>query len=301
MLDVILGGTGGMMPLPKRFLTTLYVELEGAAFLIDCGEGTQIALKKTDCHLSSIDLLMITHFHADHIAGLPGLLLSLANSGKTSKLTIFGPRGLRRIVESLTVICRDLPFKLEINELDTKDPAEFKWNNFTINALPLRHKIACFGYFAEFKRKPIFNPKKAEALGVPLKFYRVLHSGESVTLENGETITTQMVTDGKRDSVKISYVTDTLPFSAIADFAYGSDLFICEGMYADDEMKSKMQDKHHMLFSDAAKLAKEAEVKELWLTHFSPALVNPKENILEIKKIFENTVIPYDGYSKTLL
>jgi ribonuclease Z len=313
MLDVILAGTGGMMPLPKRFLTTLFVELEGRAILIDCGEGTQVALKRVDCKLSRIKMLLITHFHADHISGLPGLLLSLGNAGKTDSLIIAGPRGLRRIVESLTVICPGLPFSLDIREIDTREPSSFEWidsepeyahantPHFTITALPMRHRIPCLGYFLELKRPPVFNPEKAKSLDIPLKYYRVLHSGESVTLDDGRVITTEMVTDGSRKPVKISYCTDSAPFASIADFAYESDLFICEGMYADDSMRDKMEDKRHMLFSDAAKLAKQANVKELWLTHFSPAEINPKAGLVNVRKIFENTVIPNDGHHKELI
>jgi ribonuclease Z len=301
LLDVTLAGTGGMMPLPKRFLTSLFVQLEGSAFLIDCGEGTQVALKRAECKLSAIDLLLITHFHADHISGLPGLLLSLANAGKNTPLTIAGPRGLSRIAEGLMRICPGLPFAVSLRELDTKNPEEISFGAWLINSLPLRHRVPCLGYFAEFRRKPVFNPEKAKALDVPLAFYRKLHSGEAVTLDDGREITTEMVTDGKRKTVKISYCTDTLPFDMIADFAYGSDLFVCEGMYGDDEMADKMEDKHHMLFSDAAKLAAKAEVRELWLTHFSPALVRPKDEIGAAKRYFENVIVPGDGYSKTVI
>jgi ribonuclease Z len=290
-----------MMPLPKRFLTSLFVQLEGSAFLIDCGEGTQVALKRAACKISAIDLLLITHFHADHISGLPGLLLSLANAGKTEPLTVIGPRGLSRIAEGLMRICPGLPFSVNLRELDTKNPEEITFGHWIINALPLRHRVPCLGYFAEFRRKPVFNPEKAKELGVPLAFYRVLHSGEAVTLDDGRIITTEMVTDGKRKSAKISYCTDTLPFDSIADFAYGSDLFVCEGMYGDDTMADKMEDKHHMLFSDAARLAAKAEVSELWLTHFSPALLRPKDEIGAAKKYFENVIVPTDGYTKTII
>jgi ribonuclease Z len=117
MLDVCLPGTGGVIPLKNRYLTCCWVEYEGSAVLIDCGEGTQIALQNTTCKLSHLDVLLFTHFHADHIAGLPGLLLSLGNHGKTSPLTIIGPVGLGQVVSCLTVIAPVLPYPVKLYEI----------------------------------------------------------------------------------------------------------------------------------------------------------------------------------------
>jgi ribonuclease BN (tRNA processing enzyme) len=120
MVDVCLPGTGGMIPLRNRWLTCCLIEYQGTVILIDCGEGTQIALKEAGCKLSRLDILLVTHFHADHIAGLPGLLLSLGNNGKTTPLTITGPAGLRKVVSALTVIAPVLPFPLIFDELKNK-------------------------------------------------------------------------------------------------------------------------------------------------------------------------------------
>ncbi len=294
MTEVCLPGTGGMVPLPDRWLTCCWIEQQGCAVLIDCGEGTQIALKEADCRLSRLDTLLITHFHADHIAGLPGLLLTLGNSGKTSPLTIIGPEGLNSIVTSLTCIAPALPFPLEILEKDSSHGGEWHINNIKISWLPLNHRIPCFGYSVLYSRKPIFNPQKAAVLGIPKTLYKTLHDGNSV-MYNGQLIKPETVLDGQRAPIKICYSTDTLPIEALVEFASGADLLISEGMYGKEEMRRKMTDKMHMLFSDSAKIAKQADVGLLWLTHFSPALTNPDEQLDSARQIFGNTVVAYDG------
>jgi ribonuclease Z len=293
-----------MMPLKNRWLTSCYIEYMGKAILIDCGEGTQIALAEAECKMSRIDLLLITHFHADHISGLAGFLLSLGNCSRTEPLTIYAPTGAKNIIEKLTCICGALPFKLDIHELPTNATTTFTATTIDsmleVTALPVRHRVQCLGYSFNFKRKPVFNPDKAKALSIPVKLWSTLHKGESITLEDGTTVTTDMVTDGDRKNLKVTYVTDTLPFDDIASLAYQSDLFICEGMYGDESQKASMNDKHHMLMQDACYLAKIADVKTLWLTHYSPAMLNPQDYTKQLLEIFPNTVVSKDGIKTTL-
>jgi ribonuclease Z len=289
-----------MIPLPNRWLTCCWVEYQGAAVLIDCGEGTQIAIKKAGLKPSRLELLLITHFHADHIAGLPGLLLTLANCARTEPLTIAGPPGLRRIVSALTIIAPRLPYELEIIELDRQNPQTIEKAGLTITALSLRHGMTCLGYRIELFRLPVFNPQKAAALEIPVRMYKVLHAGESVTLEDGRTITPQQVLDGARKSISVCYMTDTLFFPAMADFAHGVDLLIAEGMYYDEEMRDKIEEKNHMLFSDSAKLAAKAGAKRLWLTHYSPALERPWDGAKTAQRIFSQAVAAKDGECLTI-
>ena len=300
MVDVCLPGTGGMLPLVRRYLTCCWVEVMGKAVLIDCGEGTQMALSAADCHVNRMECLLVTHFHADHISGLPGLMLTLGNHGKTTPLVIAGPAGIGRVVNSLLIIARQLPFEIIIKELNQKECETFEIAGLEINTLPLRHKVPCLGYSVTYHRKPVFNPEKAAALNIPVTYYKYLHAGDSVEID-GKTYTPDMVLDGERKPIKITYCTDTRPFDGMADFAAGSDLFICEGMYCDDEMRDKMDEKHHMLFSDAAEIAKKAKVPELWLTHYSPALIRPSDYKDEVCRLFENTVISTDGMKKTIV
>ena len=174
MIDVCLAGTGGMLPLPERWLTCFWIEYNGKACLIDCGEGTQITLAKNGCKLSRLDSIFITHVHADHISGLAGLLLSLGNCGKTGALKIYGHTGITNIIEKLCCICPVLPFELEIHELSSKNISEFKWNDIDVKSMPLRHGIECLGYSFTLNRKAVFNPQKAKSLGIDLKYWKIL-------------------------------------------------------------------------------------------------------------------------------
>lgn len=304
MVDVCLIGTGGMIPLKNRWLTSCYIECNGKAILIDCGEGTQIAMAEADLKMSRIEILLITHFHADHISGLSGFLLSLGNCSRTEPLTIYAPTGATDIINQLTCICGGLPFKLDIHEISMNKTTTFDApqvdSMLEITALPVRHKVNCLGYSFNFKRKPVFNPEKAKSLNVPVKFWKSLHRGETITLDDGSTVTTEMVTDGTRKNIKITYVTDTLPFDDIADLAFRSNLFICEGMYGDETQKQSMNEKHHMLMQDACYLSSLAEVEKLWLTHYSPAMQNPEEYKKDLSKMFENVVISKDGQKISL-
>lgn len=299
MVEVCLPGTGGVLPLENRWTASCWVEFQGTAVLIDCGEGTQIALKKADCRLSRLSLLLITHFHADHIAGLPGLLLTLGNYGKKTPLTIAGPVGLEQIVTSLMAIAPNLPYPVVLNELD-EEAQDFELFGIHFASMYLQHGVPCLGYRMTFKRKPIFNPNKAKELGVPLYHYKTLHAGQSVILDNGSRIVPSMVLDGERSPISICYCTDTQSVEEISRFAHDADLFICEGMYGENAQSEKMWKKGHMVFSNSAGLAKSAEVKQLWLTHFSPAMKYPEQYLDAARCIFRHTEVGYDGIRTTL-
>lgn len=299
MIDVCLAGTGGMLPLPERWLTCLWIEYNGKSALIDCGEGTQIALAESGCKLSRLDALFITHIHADHISGLAGLLLSLGNYGKTDKLKIYGHKGIGGIIKSLCCICPVLPFEVEVIELSCTNISEFKWNDIDVKSLPMKHRIECLGYSFTLNRKPVFNPQKAKDLGIDLKYWKTLHEGKSIILD-GKKIVSDMVTDEKRKPIKITYMTDSVYFDEMVDFAKNSDLLVSEGMYGDDEYIEKMREKGHMVFSQSAGIAKKSGSERLWLTHYSPALVNPTDYAESVRELFPNTVVSRDGERMTL-
>lgn len=298
MLDICLLGTSGMMPLPRRFLTALMCRYNGSSVLIDCGEGTQVAIKSKGWTFKPIDVICITHFHADHISGLPGLLLTMGNADRTEPLTIIGPRGLERVVNSLRVVAPELPFEIKFIELGDKDHY-ITMNGYNIHAFKVNHNVLCYGYSLSIDRAGKFKADRAKELEIPLQYWSKLQKGEVIT-DGDKTYTPDMVLGEARRGLKVTYCTDSRPTKDIEEAARESDLFICEGMYGEEEKLANAKEHKHMMFKEAAKLAKNASVKELWLTHFSPALVRPKEFLGDVTKIFPNAYVGKDGMSVEL-
>ena len=298
MLDVCLLGTGGMMPLPYRWLTSLMLRCDGSSLLIDCGEGTQIAIKEKGWSFKPIDVICLTHYHADHVSGLPGLLLAMGNAERTEPLTIIGPRGVERVVNSLRVIAPELPFEIRFMELSERQQ-EMTVGPYTLTAFRVNHNIVCYGYSVQLKRAGKFQVDKAQAAGIPLKFWSRLQKG-AVIEEDGVVYTPDMVMGAERRGLKVTYCTDTRPVPVIAEMAKDADLFICEGMYGEPDKESKAREHKHMTFYEAARLAKEADCKEMWLTHYSPSLPRPEDYMDAVRKIFPRSVAGKDGKSVEL-
>lgn len=301
MLDVCLLGTGGMMPLPYRWLTSLMMRIGGSNILIDCGEGTQIAIKEKGWSPNPIDVICFTHYHADHISGLPGLLLSIGNSDRTAPITMIGPRGLERVVSSLRIIAPELPFDIKFLEIEGAR-ATFSFNGYEIDAFKVSHNVTCYGYSLRVPRTGRFDADKAKELGIPLPYWSRLQKGETITDETGS-YTPDMVIGPARRGLKVTYCTDSRPVPVISEMASGADLFICEGMYGELGMEEKAKEHKHMTFYEAAKLAQGAEPspKEMWLTHYSPSLSYPKDYEKEVRKVFKNTHVAKDGRSVSLM
>ena len=297
MLDVCLLGTGGMMPLPGRFLTSLMVRYNGSNLLIDCGEATQIAIKKKGWVFKPIDVICFTHYHADHISGLPGLLLTMGNAERTEPLTMVGPRGLERVVNALRCIAPELPFEIRYHEL-TEPEEHLEINGYHITAFKVQHNVVCYGYVLEIPRGGRFDAARAKAADIPLPYWSRLQKGEVITAEDGRIFTPEMVLGPARKGLKVTYTTDTRPTDSIVRNARGSDLFICEGMYGEKGDVNNAVKYKHMTFEEAGRLAKQAGVKELWLTHYSPALNRPEQYIEDVRQIFQNA---YPGKDKKSL
>ncbi|NDL67631.1 ribonuclease Z [Anaerotalea alkaliphila] len=297
MLDICLLGTGGMMPLPYRWLTAMMARHNGSNLLIDCGEGTQITMKLQGWSFKAIDIICFTHYHADHISGLPGLLLTIGNSNREEPLTLIGPKGLKKVVSGLRSIAPELPFPLEFIELSEKQE-RISIKGYQLEAFRVDHKIACYGYTIQIDRQGKFDVERAKAQGIPMPFWSRLQKGETIEAD-GTVYTTEMVLGPPRKGIKVGYCTDTRPIPAIADHVQGADLFICEGMYGEPLEETNAKEYKHMTFQEAASLAKKAEVGELWLTHFSPSLVYPKEFLDVARKVFPRTVIGKDRMTKS--
>lgn len=301
MLDVALLGTGGMMPLPNRFLTSLLCRINGSMLLIDCGEGTQITLKRLGWGFKNIDNIAITHFHADHISGLPGLLLAIGNAGREDTLNMYGPPGLSRVVNSLRVIVPELPFEIRFTEWsEDDDTSRFLTPDTELKCLPLKHWMPCFAYSLTLHRRGRFDIERAKRDNIPMAVWSALQKQDEAEYE-GIRYTSDMVLGPMRKGLTVGYCTDTRPVPDLPDFVREADLFICEGLYGDASKQEKAASHMHMTFGEAAKIAKAANVNELWLTHFSPALPDPYNYIQEASNIFPNTVIGKDRMTKTLV
>ena len=298
MLDICLLGTGGMMPLPYRYLTSMMARCGGSGLLIDCGEGTQIALRKKGWSPKPVDVICFTHYHADHISGLPGFLLTMGNAERTEPLLLVGPRGLERVAGALRTIAPELPFPVQYLEL-TEAREQHRLGPFLLDAFRVNHNVVCYGYRITIPRGGKFDPERAKALNIPLKFWNPLQKGKTVT-ENGITYTPDMVLGETRRGISVVYSTDTRPVPVIAEYAKGADLFICEGMYGEPEKLGKARENKHMTMYEAAELGRKADPREMWLTHYSPSLNHPDEYIEEARKIFPKVKAARDGWTAEL-
>ena len=297
MLDLCLLGTGGMMPLPYRWLTSLMLRYNGSSLLIDCGEGTQIAIREKGWSFRPLDIICITHFHGDHISGLPGILLAMSNSDRTEPLTMIGPKGLERVVKALRVIAPELPFEIKFIEL-TEPQQQIRLHGYVIDAFKVNHRVACYGYSISIERAGMFDVEKARQNEVPIPLWSKLQKGETIRTEDGRIYQPEMVLGPARKGLKVTYTTDTRTTDSIVRNARGSDLFICEGMYGEKGDVNNAVKYKHMTFEEAGRLAKQAGVKELWLTHYSPALNRPEQYIEDVRQIFQNA---YPGKDKKSL
>ena len=295
MLDVCLLGTGGMMPLPRRHLTSLLTRYNGSSLLIDCGEGTQIAIREAEQNFKPIDVICFTHFHADHISGLPGILLAMANADRTEPLVLIGPKGLGRVVGGLRVIAPELPFDIELYEL-TEPEQSFDLFGYELTAFRVKHNMVCYGYTIRVSRAGKFDVDRAREAGIPLKLWNRLQKGETIE-EDGQVFTPDMVLGPARKGLHVTYCTDSRPVDVIAEQAAGADLFICEGMYGEEEKAAKAKEFRHMTMQEAAELGAKAQPSRMWLTHYSPSLVRPDQYVDGLREIFPAIEAGRDGKS----
>lgn len=295
MMDITLLGTGGVMPLPGRALTAAYVRVAGKVTLIDCGEGTQTAIRAAGLRFKPIEIILITHFHADHISGLPGLLLTMGNEGRTNPVTIYGPSGLEAVVSSLMTIVPELPFSVVLRTLPENPETIDSGFGLGITPIPLNHSVPCLGYCLTLRRPGKFDPRAALEKGVPVSLWSRLQQGDAL-----EGFTPADVLGPERKGLRVLYATDTRPVPALEHLGRDADLLILEGMFGDPEKQQRARISCHMTMQEAATIAAEAHARRLWLTHYSPATPHPEEFRDSVQTIFPQALICSDGQTETL-
>jgi ribonuclease Z len=295
MIDAVLLGTGGMLPLPNRWLSCLAIRVAGQITLFDCGEGTQVAWRKSGWSFRRLGAICVSHTHADHIAGLPGLLHAIANAGRTEPIHVFGPEGMARVVGALRAIAPVLPYEVVLTELQAGDRFALP-GGLAGSCERGEHALPVLTYRADLARSRAFQPERARALGVPLELWKWLQAGESVGWAGGAA-TPDEVLGPPRPGVSIAYVTDTRPVAKLSQFLEAVALLVCEGTYGSDEDLPKAVRNQHMTFREAATLAATASAQLLWLTHFSPALEDPDAFLMNARDVFPRAKVGRDGLS----
>jgi ribonuclease Z len=296
-LEAFILGCGGMMPLPNRHLTSVLLRREGDLFLFDCGEGTQVSLRRLNLRWKKISVIFISHTHADHVTGIPGLLMLSSQVDRDDPLYIIGPPRIAEYIESSRrVLDMYINYEIVVKEI-TAPGVVYSGDGFNVRAFPLRHTKPCYGYALEEDKRPgEFHVEKAEALGVKRgPKWAALQSGQTVQAEDGTDVRPDQVLGPERTGRKFSFVTDTLAFREIADEVAGSDLFVCEGMF-EKALEESAREKKHMTAEQAAGIAKAAAVKKLALIHYSPRYTEYelKQVIKEADAIFPPTVLSKD-------
>lgn len=303
MVEITLLGCGGSMPVPNRFLSSLLINYRGRKILIDCGEGTQVSMKIANCGFKTIDYICITHLHGDHIIGLPGILSTIGNCGRTEMLTIIGPKGIKEVIDAFRLIVRELPYDVNIIENPKEDilvSNNYINKDIIISTLEVDHSTSCIAYSFYIKRKAKFDIEKAIKNNVPKVLWSKLQNGREIKLD-GNIYTKDMVLGQPRKGIKLSFVTDTRPIKEIVDFVDNSDLLVCEGMYGDDGDLERAIKNKHMTFRESATIAKQSNVEAMVLTHFSPIIKDPNMYIENAMEVFENTIIGTDRLKLDLL
>ena len=288
-MEAFILGCGGMMPLPYRHLTSVLLRRDGDLFLFDGGEGTQVSLRRLNLKWKKINAIFVSHTHADHVTGLPGILMLSAQVERTEPLYIYGPPKIAEYIEtSRKVLDMYINYPIIVKEL-TAPCIVHHGEDYYIRCFPLDHTKTCVGYtLEELDRPGEFNPEKALQLGVPVgPLWGQLQKGNNVQNSEGKTVRPEDVMGAKRSGRKFSFVTDTLYKNTIAKEVQGSDLLICEGMF-EDELIDQAREKKHMTASQAATIARDANVKRMCMIHYSPRYTDKElPKLLEqAKKIF---------------
>ena len=285
------------MPLPGRGLTSMLLRREGDLFLFDCGEATQIAFRRLNLKWKKISAIFVSHTHADHVTGLPGLLSLSAQVDRTEPLHIFGPPRIKSYVEeSLRILDLYINYEIVIHQ-GMHEGEIYSGDGYRVEAMRLSHSKPCLGYcLIEEDRPGVFFPDRATALEVPRgPMWAKLQGGESVELEGGRRVAPAEVMGDARPGRKVGYVTDTLLCNGITEFVDGADLLICEGMFTED-LADSAREKRHMTARQAAGVARDAQVRRMGLIHYSPRYTERdlKRLLKEARSVFPDAFLTRD-------
>lgn len=294
MLTATLLGCGGTQPLPHRALTSLALTAAGRSLLIDCGEGTQTAARRWGVSLYKVDAILLTHYHGDHIFGLPGLWQTMAALGRTEPVLMAGPPGLSAVVRAFLTVAGPLPFTLRLAE-DASRAGPLPVLGGTVTAFPLRHRAPCCGYAFTLPRAGRFDPDRARALGIPLRLWRQLQAGQEA-----EDFLPRQVLGPPRRGLRVVYATDTRPCGDLTDAAREADLLCMDSTYPTDADLDKARLYGHATCAETGRLAAQAGVRRLWLTHYSAAVTDIEPGLAAAQQFFAGAEAGFDGKTLTL-
>lgn len=293
MIDALLLGTGGMMPLPNRWLSSLLIRCGSEMTLFDCGEGTQVPMRESGWGFKRLSSIVLSHLHADHVMGMTGVLFSVGNAGRTDPLTIYGPPGTLQVAQALTIVVPGLPMDVMVHELEAGERLRLP-GELDLTVGQANHRDRCFFYRVDRAREPRFDADRAKAADLPVQLWSKLQRGEAVEWQGQEYLGADFAGPPRR-GVSLGFVTDSRPVPEMPGLLQGVDLLVCEGTYGDDADQEKAVQKTHMTFREAATIAKESNASELWLTHFSPSVDDPHAFLVNATAVFPNATIGYSG------
>lgn len=300
MIDVTMLGSSALMPLPDRALASAYICCSGRGILLDCGEGTQTALRRWGCSLLKTDLIALSHYHGDHIFGLPGLLQSMNALSRTEPLYITGPEGLESELEPILRLAGPLCYELHLLDIPAGGEIRLRSLNRSwpyeacLHSFNTRHRVQSQGYSFVLSRAGKFLPERARALAVPMACWGRLQRGESVEVE-GCTVLPQDVMTEPRRGIKVVFSGDSACCDELRENARNAQLLILDATYGEDEQAELAEKYGHMNFAQAAGLAEASGAQRLWLTHYSPMIKNPEDYIENAGRYFPESCCAYDG------
>lgn len=302
MVDVTLIGTGALLPIPERALSSVLITYAGRSVLIDCGEGTQSAARAASVSLMKTDVIALTHYHGDHVFGIPGLLMTLNCMGRRDQLTIVGPSDAERELAPLLTLAGTLNYEVSVRPADGAIKlSDAGGRQYGAELIPFEtsHRVVSCGYVFRLSRPGVFIPENAERLGIPYRFWGILQRGENVTVD-GMTFTPDQVLGQTRKGLSVTVSGDTVPCQTLIDAAEKTDLLICEATYGENSQEDLAAEHGHMTFAQAGKTAAEAGAARLWTTHYSQMISDPEEYIVNARDFYPAAECGTDGKKITL-